>query len=135
MFTTIQKVKETLLLTIVNVVLPTVDMFTDMGTIIKLFIGSLSHEECDEKSELEPYASSIPLPIFTWNNAQMDCVANNSYDGRFYNSHPTWTILPLVCFLINYLTTWFIWWNIDKSKCTSWVAPLLSVYPQVNNNY
>ena len=135
MLTTIQKVKETLLLTLLNVVLPTVDMSTDMGTIIKLFIGSLSHVECDETSELEPYASSLPLTVFTWNNAQMDCVANNSYEGRFFNSHPTWAILPLVCFLINYLTTWVIWWNIDKSKCTSWVAPLLSVYPQVNINF
>ena len=55
MLTTFQKVKETVLLTILNVSLPTVDIFTDLISIIKFYIGTLTHTDCDEKSELEPF--------------------------------------------------------------------------------
>ena len=40
MLSTFQKVKETLLLTILNVALPTVDIFTDLISITKLYIGT-----------------------------------------------------------------------------------------------
>ena len=132
MLTTFQK---TLLLTIFNVALPTVDIFTDLISIAKLYIGTLTHTECDEKSELERYGlpySYAPNGLYDmWSVVKSKCIENSSAEGLYYNRHPIWATSLLVPFLINYLTTWFIWWSIDKRKTISWIAPLLSVYTQV----
>ena len=138
MLTTFQKVKETLLLTIINVVLPTVDIFTDLISITKLYIGSLTYTDCDEKNELEQFGfpsflSSRELDF--WSDARSKCIENSSAEGLDYDRHPIWATSLLVPFLINYLTTWFIWWSIDKRKTVTWIAPLLSVYPQVRTQY
>ena len=136
MLTTFQKVKETLVLTILNVALPTVDIFTDLISITKFYIGSLTHIDCDEKSELEPFglgSNAYNTHDANWSDAKSNCIANSSAEGFYYTSHPIWATSLLVPFLINYLTTWIIWWSIDKRKTISWIAPLLSVYPQVRS--
>ena len=130
MLTTFQKVKETLLLTFLNVLLPTVDIFTDQISITKLFIGTLTHFDCDERSELEPFGLQGYAEA-SWSDAKSKCIANSSTEGLYHIRHPIWATSLLVPFLINYLTTWAIWWSIDKRKTISWIAPLLSVYPQV----
>ena len=134
MLTTFQKVKETLLLTFLNVLLPTVDIFTDQISITKLFIGTLTHIDCDEVSELLPFGLTLSHDngaFDHWNNAKNKCIENSSAEGLYHTSHPIWATSLLVPVLINYLTTWAIWWSIDKRKAISWIAPLLSVYPQV----
>ena len=130
MLTTFLKVKETLLLTFLNVLLPTVDIFTDQISITKLYIGTLTHADCDEKSELEPFGLDSS-DYASWSDAKSICIANSSTEGLHHTRHPIWATSLLVPFLINYLTTWAIWWSIDKRKTISWIAPLLSVYPQV----
>ena len=97
MLTTFQKIKETIFVAILNVLLPSVDIFTDLGSVIKLYIGT----------------------------------RNRGAEGIYYISHPGWATALLVPFLINYLTTWIVWWSVDKRKTVSWIAPLFSVYPQV----
>ena len=131
MLTTFQKVKETLLLTFLNVLLPTVDIFTDQISITKLYIGTLTHANCDEMSELEPFGLQNSSRITSWSYVKSKCIANSSTEGLYYTRHPIWATSLLVPFLINYLTTWAIWWSIDKRKTISWIAPLLSVYTQV----
>ena len=37
----------------------------------------------------------------------------------------------LVTWVVYYLVTWVVWWSVDKRKSITWIAPLLSVYPQV----
>ena len=128
MLTTFQKVKETLLLTFLNVLLPTVDIFTDQISITKLYIGTLAHVDCDERSELRPFGLKWRDD---WSDAKSKCIANSSTEGLYHIRHPIWATSLLVPFLINYLTTWAIWWSIDKRKTISWIAPLLCVYPQV----
>ena len=138
MLTTFQKVKETVLLTIINVALPTVDIFTDLISIIKFYIGTLTHTDCDEKSELEPFglqSHNYNNHHANWSDAKSKCIENSSLEGLYYNRHPIWATSLLVPFLINYLTTWFIWWSVDKRKTVSWIAPLLSVYPQARNTF
>ena len=134
MLTTFQKVKETLLLTIFNIALPTVDIFTDLISIIKFYIGTLAHADCDEKSELEPFGFGF-WDYANWTDAKSKCIENSSSEGLYYNRHPIWATSLLVPFLINYITTWFIWWSVDKRKTVTWIAPLLSVYPQVRTNH
>ena len=52
MLTTIQKVKETILITLLNTALPIVDIYTDLAETSNLYSGYLSHEDCDERREL-----------------------------------------------------------------------------------
>ena len=154
MLTRLQQVKETVLLTILNVALPTVDIFTDLNSISKLYIGTLTHPHCDDYNELWPFAkervcsqnpdntccttdgTSNTLTFNTascidWSRDKITCMDLYRTSEGSYNSHPIFATFLLVPFLINYLVTWSIWWNVDKRKTTSWIAPLLSVYPQV----
>ena len=69
MLTKLQKVKESLLVTILNVALPTADILTDLMSITKFYIGTETHTDCDEKSELIPFVEiynynllSLPVP-------------------------------------------------------------------------
>ena len=129
MLTTSQKIKETILVTIFNIGLPSVDIFTDLGSVIKLYIGTRTHPDCDETSELQPYSDD---PFFLdWTIVKDKCISNSSSEGITYLSQPGWATALLVPFLINYVTTWVIWWSIDKRKTVSWIAPLFSIYPQV----
>ena len=131
MVTTFQKVKETVLLTFLNVLLPTVDIFTDQISITKLYIGTLTHIDCDEENELRPFGFGFTSKDASWRNATNKCIANSSVEGLYYNRQPIWATSLLAPLLINYVTTWVIWWSIDKRKTISWIAPLLSIYPQV----
>ena len=128
MLTKFQKVKESVLLTILNVILPTVDIFTDLITTSKLFEGTESHDNCDQKSELAPFATNN---TYLWVDAKRMCIENSPAEGLYYTRHPVWATSLFVPFLINYLVTWVIWWSVDKRKTISWIAVLLSVYPQV----
>ena len=130
MLTTFQKVKETILITLLNIALPTVDVFTDLATTSKLYSGYLSHEDCDEKNELKPFGLS-QNNVYSWAEPKDKCINNSSAEGIYYTAHPRWATSLLVPFLINYVTTWVIWWSVDKRKAVSWIAPLFSVYPQV----
>ena len=134
MLTTFQKVKETILITILNIALPTVDVFTDLATTSKFYSGFLSHEDCDERSELEPFGNNLLLGwtnTSAWGEVKAKCIGNSSAEGIYYTTHPALATSLLIPFLINYVTTWVIWWSVDKRKIISWIAPLLSVYPQV----
>ena len=132
MLTTIQKVKETILITLLNIALPIVDIYTDLAETSNLYSGYLSHEDCDERRELEPFGFQ---GFYTWPVAKAKCISNSSAEGIYYTDHPKWATSLLVPFLINYVTTWIIWWSVDKRKAVSWIAPLLSVYPQVKREF
>ena len=136
MLTKFQKVKESILITILNVLLPTVDILTDLISITKLYTGTETHIDCDERSEVITHFSDFDdddsqTPIQTWIEGRRKCLENSSSEGLTFTSHPIWATSLLVPFLLNYLVTWFIWWSVDKRKTVSWIAPLLSVYPQV----
>ena len=138
MLTKFQKVKETILITILNVLLPTVDILTDLISITKLYTGTETHIDCDERSEVITYLGDFDdnssLDIETWYEGRRMCLENSSSEGSTFNIHPIWATSLLVPFLLNYLVTWSIWWNIDKSKTKTWIAPLLSVFPQVRTH-
>ena len=124
--------KETLLLTILNVLLPTVDIFTDLITIEKFYESTQTHENCYKTSELKTFGFAANSTD-SWIDAKNKCVENNLAKGLGYRSHPIWATSLLVPFLVNYLLTWIVWWSVDKRKAISWIAPLLSVYPQVRS--
>jgi len=136
MLTKFQKVKESILITILNVLLPTVDILTDLISITKLYTVTETHIDCDERSEVITHLSDFDdddnlISIQAWYEGRRKCLENSSSSESTFNSHPIWATSLLVPFLLSYLVTWFIWWSVDKSKTITWIAPLLSVYPQV----
>ena len=48
----------------------------------------------------------------------------------FFNAHYVWGTMMLVPFLLNHLSCWYVWATTDKRKAFTWVAALLSFYPQ-----
>ena len=47
-----------------------------------------------------------------------------------YTPHVGWGSMMLVPLLLNYLICWYVWATTDKRKTITWVAALLSFYPQ-----
>ena len=116
------KIKETILLSVLNVALPSVDVYSDLGLIMKFYVGSRRNPWCDKEEE----AGNIE-----WRDV-LSCYYDNSVptSNVSYTPHYTWGSLMLVPFLLNYLFCWYIWATTDKRKSVSWVAALLSFYPQ-----
>lgn len=81
MLSTFQKVKETVLIFLLNVALPTVDISTDLISIAKLYIGTETHTDCDEERELVAFAnnSNTIVPTFIlWTDGKRKCIENSS---------------------------------------------------------
>ena len=76
-------------------------------------------------------AIAAPHFEFLQQSCKENCIENNSIEGIIYVSQAGWATALFVPFLVNYVTTWIVWWSVDKKKTISWAAPLLSVYPQV----
>ena len=89
---------------------------------INFYVGSRVNPYCDEQrigysrnSEERIccyYDDSVPLSNLT------------------YTPHYVWGTLMLLPFLLNYLICWYVWATTDKRKAVTWVAALLSFYPQ-----
>ena len=84
--------KKTILIALLNVALPTVDVFKDVATTSKLYSGYLSHEDCDEKRELEPFGFHGSKNVYYWAEAKDKCMINRGstsllirYGGGHHN--------------------------------------------------
>ena len=89
MLSTFQKVKETVLIFLLNIALPTVDISTDLISIAKLYIGTETHTDCDEERELVGFVnnSNRTVPTFTlWTDGKRKCIGNSPAEGLFYTS-------------------------------------------------
>ena len=67
---------------------------------------------------------------------QQQELINCYYDDNLPNSNVTYTphygrgTMMLLPILMNYLICWYVWVTTDKRKAVTWVAALLSFYPQ-----
>ena len=113
------KIKETIFLGVLNVALPSVDVYSDLGLIVNFYVGSRYNPDCDMK--------------YNWRHKKrINCYYNESLPATNVTYIPqyTWGTLMLAPFLLNYFFCWYIWATTDKRKMISWVAALLSFYPQ-----
>ena len=120
-----QKIKETIVLSVINIALPSVDVYSDLGVIIKFYVGNRRNSFCDKI-----YGEDFQ----DWDHyhERLDCYYNYSLPASnvTYTPHYGWGSMMLVPFLVNYLITWYVWATTDKRKAVTWVAALLSFYPQ-----
>ena len=87
---------------VLNIFLPTLDTFTDIGLVTKLYNGA---EGRDLRRE-------------TWHYE----------DGHF--SHPVFASVLLVAFLLNYVVCWYTFYREARYKKYTFIFPLLNLYPQ-----
>ena len=93
-------------------------MYSDIGLVIRFYIGSRYNPYCDEKY----YQAEDRI------NCYYDDTLPTS--NVTFTPHYGWGTMMLLPFLLNYLICWYAWVTTDKRKAVSWIAALLSFYPQ-----
>ena len=118
-----EKIKETVILILLSVILPSVDVFSDGGVTFVFFRGSRHNPYCDQEFEARR--------IISWGET-LNCYYNDSVptSNVTYTSHVGWGSMMLVPLLLNYLICWYVWATTDKRKAVTWIAALFSFYPQ-----
>ena len=111
--------KETILLVLLSIILPSFDVYSDLALIVKFYIGSRYNPYCDQEFQ------SGGIELF-------DCHYDNTVPttNLTYTPHHAWGTMMLVPFLLNYLICWYVWATTDKRKAVTWVAVLLGFFPQ-----
>jgi len=111
-----EKIKETVSLGLLNVVLPSITVFSALALAIRLY--------WDGNDNYIPFG--IDLRTVT-----VDFDTENDIYTQFgrYGQYACGTMV-LVPLLLNYLICWYIWATTDKRKSYTWVAALLGFYPQ-----
>ena len=92
---------------LLNIFLPTLDTFTDIILVTKLYNGA---EGRDYNRETKEWA-----------------------DGHY--SHPVYASLLLVPFLLNYVACWYTFYREARYKKYTFIFPLLNLYPQFGKTH
>ena len=91
---------------VLNIFLPTLDTFTDIILVAKLYIGAEGWKQQLINMTWEPFSDGVHVP------------------------HPFFTSLLLLLFLLNYLVCWYSFYREEKYKIYTFIFPLLNLYPQ-----
>ena len=108
--------KETFLLSIFNVGLPTVDVYSDIALTSRLYKSTVTVPD-------GMYVNGYwPVPLWKETGTKTKTV-----------SHPIFATSLLIPFLINYVLGWRAWFFGDKNwrKKLTWIFALLGCYPQL----
>merc|ERR1711971_458100 len=89
---------------------------------INFYVGSRRNPYCDENK----------IGYHRWSAERFNCYYNDSIPTSdvIYTPHYSWGTMMLLPFLLNYLICWYVWAATEKRKAITWVAALLSFYPQ-----
>ena len=102
-----EKIKETIILTLLSVILPSVDVYSDGGLTFVFFRGSRHNPFCDEK-----------YPGWKLYVNRFNCYYDDSVPASdvTYTPHIGWGSMMLLPLLLNYLICWYVWATTDKRK-------------------
>ena len=146
-----EKLKKTTPILIFNILLPTIDVITDLLIIIRLFEGSYKCNQDETTTNLyeyeqckaygpNNYCSSLSNickikdihPFF-----EDKCQKGNGLDVVKNmcktTGHPMFATAMLLPFLVNYLVTFYLWTTINRNPKTV-IFPLLNIFPQYGNS-
>ena len=115
-----EKIKEMAVLIVLNVALPTVDVYTDVALFVKFYsVGSRHNPWCDEEAIRTGEWGITGI----YYRRRFDCYYDDSVDTSrlTYTQHYDWGTMMLVPFLLNYLICWYVWATTDKRKAFTWV--------------
>ena len=108
-----ENIKETIMLSVLNIALPSVDVYSDLALIDKFYFGKASRRNpwCDEH-KIGYAAASNPSRYRMWSADRLNCHYNmcapNNGNVR-EPPHYTWGTMMLVPFLLNYFVCWYAW--------------------------
>ena len=106
MLNTSDKIKETIMLTLLNVALPSVDVYSDIALVVNFLIGSRKNPYCDVLYPEDNYND-----LYLWQRDRLKCYYNDSMPTTNVTntSHYGWAAMMFVPFLFNYLICWYVW--------------------------
>ena len=151
-----QKVKAIIPVMLFSIILPTVDVGTDLNLIYKLYVGTYS---CNSTSEMwtewedyvkcleTRYSSDLCLHPRERKNTRKQfedydlcrqdsyeyCTSNSTWSERFcveYEDHPRFASSLLTFFMINYFVCLLTFFRLEEEKGKLFILPLLILYPQ-----
>ena len=100
---------------VLNILLPTIDTFTDINLVTKLYhgaeIGNWNMTHIWGKRHLETLPDGVHV------------------------SHPVFASVLLVPFLLNYVTCWYAFYREARYKKYTFIFPLLNLYPQFGQTH
>ena len=118
-----------LVLLVLNIALPTLDTFTDINLVYKLYRGA---HECEYRSYYHPehddYNKCYENPVSYCSTA-----GKNQTVCRFSTKYEMATAL-LTPFLLNYFVCFITFFRKEKYKKFTFIFALLNIYPQFGNN-
>ena len=105
--TTKIKLKMILRILLLNIVLPTVDVFTDLLMTIKLFTGGY---DCSSQGDYEDYDKCLNVT-----DRDLYCSSNNN-PACHRETHPKFGAALLIPFLLSYIACFLTWARLNKNK-------------------
>ena len=97
---------------VLNIFLPTLDTYSDISLVTKLYNGAPNDTN--------------------WNTEKSIFVPD--YDSEI-ESHPVYASLLLVAFLLNYVACWYTFYREARYKKYTFIFPLLNLYPQFGKKH
>ena len=128
MMTTAGVVKETVLIGTLNIVLPTADVYSDGALVYTLYRGNPYHPNCNIWDTVPNPILNKTFDVLTINKTCVDGIPEEQLE---YDHHLTWATLLLIPFMLNYMASWYAWYQMDKRKQFTWLACLVGLYPQL----
>ena len=100
-----EKIKETIILSLLNVALPSVDVYSDIALVVNFLVGSRRNPYCDELYPIHYYGYDYDF------GDRINCYYNDSMPTTnvTYTSHYGWASMMFVPFIFNYLICWYVW--------------------------
>ena len=114
------EIKTILIILVLNIILPTLDIVTDINLMVKLYQGA---QYCSYD-----YYKCSKDPVSDCSNDQ-----NDQTVCRF-SSHPNMATAMLTPFLLNYIVCFITFLRKEKNKKFTFIFALLNLYPQFGKN-
>ena len=107
------------------IILPTVDLVTDLILVKKLYLGGYRCTQADDEDGFEK-CNDDSAAYCTSEDANNDvCV---------YGNDPIYATALFLPFLLNYLVSFYTWKRICKKKMKTFIFPLFNFFPQYGKN-
>ena len=108
-----ENIKETIMLSVLNIALPSVDVYSDLALIDKFYLGEARRRNpwCDA-NEIGYLNFSSSYRNSVWTADRLNCHYNMcapNNDNVREPPHYTWGTMMLVPFLLNYFVCWYAW--------------------------
>ena len=128
-----------------SIVLPIIDIVTDIRLIIRLFSSfnscichedieklNVSHtewENCLFSQDLSTFCQLYPHVCKLEKHSKFATILLGEFIVHMFNSNQLWHFEISVSWLLNYIASFITWYRMEKNKTWTFFLPLLNVYP------